>query len=282
MTPLACAADFKFVEKIVIDSGSSFAMGMKALPKEKRGYLFAIYAYCRLLDDIADEEGLQKDKLENLALWQEKVDLLLQGKPSCEVTRILHDGIQIYALPTDEFYHLIKGMKADVLGPIQGPTWQELENYCRQVAVSVGLLSIPIFGRSDEIAKQFAFELGHALQLTNILRDVAEDSQENRLYLPREPLEEKGISCKPQEAILADLSYSMDEVAKKTQTHYQNADRLLKEGGAENLQPALMMMAVYRKLFEKLQKRGWQTLSPRMRLSTTEKAFVVMKYLTVG
>lgn len=279
---LATQSDIRYVEDIVTQSKSSFAMGMKALPRDRRGYLFAIYAYCRILDDIADEPGSKDEKLQDLDTWEKRVDEFIDGKPGCEVTRVLHDAVLNYDLPKEEFYLLIEGMKADVLGPIQGPTWDELHSYCRQVAVSVGLLSLPIFGRTDAVAKQFGIELGHALQLTNILRDVAEDSTDDRLYLPRESLVQHGISCLASEAVNSDLSKVMAEVASKTQEHYENADRLLAEGGSKNLQPALMMMAVYRKLFEKLQRRGWHRITPRMRLTTTEKAFVIMKHLTLG
>lgn len=279
---LATQSDFQFVENMVTQSKSSFAMGMKALPRDRRGYLFAIYAYCRILDDIADEAGLRDQKLADLDLWKKRVDNMISGKPECEITRVLHDAMQNYDLPHDELYQVIEGMKADVLGPIQAPTWPELQTYCRQVAVSVGLLSLPVFGRTDDLAKQFGVELGHALQLTNILRDVSEDSLEGRLYLPRELLEKNNISYLAEEAVTADLSNVMAEVANKAQEHYENADRILSESGSKNLQPALLMMAVYRKLFEKMQRRGWHKITPRMRLSTTEKAFAVMKYLTWG
>ena len=267
----ATLSDFRYVEDVVRRAKSSFALGMKALPEGRRGYLFAIYAYCRVLDDIADEEDTVENKLLKLKDWRKKVDEMLHGRPSCEITRVLCDGIEKHNIPTEELYHLLDGMEADANGPIQSPTWDELYQYCRQVAVSVGLLSLPVFGRSDEGAQKFGLEVGYALQLTNILRDVAEDWEIKRLYVPAI----HGVD----NVNSPNLHLAMAEIADKAQAHYEKAENLLPEIGTENLQPALMMMAVYKKIFEKMKKRGWHKITPRVRLSTAEKAFTVMQYL---
>jgi len=267
----ATLKDFRVVEEIVQQAHSSFALGMKALPEGRRGYLFAVYAYCRILDDIADEEGTKEFKRSELKKWHQKVDELVAGKPSCAVTRILCDAIDLHKIPTEELYLLLEGMEADANGPIQSPTWDELYEYCRKVAVSVGLLSLPIFGRIDKGAQDFALELGYALQFTNILRDVAEDWEDERFYLPSP----EGINS-------PHLSTVMSEVAAKTDEHYKKAEDLLSEIGSDHLQPALMMMEVYRTLFEKLKRRGWHKITPRMRLSIFEKGFVMAKCLARG
>lgn len=267
----ATLKDFRYVEEIVQQAHSSFALGMKALPEGRRGYLFAIYAYCRVLDDIADEEDLVENKIKDLQDWRDKVDQLIAGHPSCAITRILADAITLHHIPINELYLLIDGMEADAKGPIQSPTWDELYKYCRQVAVSVGLLSLPIFGRTDKGAQDFGLELGYALQLTNILRDVEEDWEIDRLYVPAI----YGVS----DITSPNLSLALGEMAEKVEGHYQKADQILSKIGRDNLKPALMMMVVYRKLFEKMKKRGWQTITPRMRLSKAEKALSVMKCL---
>ncbi|MDV7338782.1 squalene/phytoene synthase family protein [Terasakiella sp. A23] len=274
----ATQSDFQLVEEIVQNAHSSFSLGMKALPAGRRGYLFAIYAYCRVLDDIADEEGSEESKLGELANWRNKIDQTLEGKPDCSITRILCDAVSKFSIPTIELYKLIDGMEADARGPIQKPSWDELYDYCRCVAVSVGLLSLPIFGRDDEEAQAFAIELGFALQLTNILRDVAEDWEIERLYLPAESLDEHqvdGIASSSLHKVLKDVSIKID-------AHYEKAEQILKSCGQENLRPAMMMMAVYKQLFEKMKRRGWHQIEPRVRLSTMEKAMTVTKMLAFG
>lgn len=268
-------SDFEYVENVVRQARSSFSLGMKALPKERRGYLFAVYAYCRILDDIADSDAPQKSKIAQLDEWKDKVDQFLNQQPNCAVTRILSEATQRFQLPENEFYQLIEGMKADVLGPIQRPNWAMLYDYCRKVAVSVGLLSLPLFGRTDQGAQEFAIEVGYALQLTNILRDVVEDDQIGRLYLPEEALQTYHVN----DLNSPNLALVLAEVADKAQTHYQNAENKLKVIGSKNLKPALLMKEAYQKIFKKMQRRGWHKITPRMGLSKTEKAFLVMEFL---
>ncbi len=273
---LPSSADFEYVENIVCEAKSSFALGMKALPKDRRGYLFAIYAYCRMLDDIADCHQSREEKLKQLNEWRVKITQLIEGKPSCAVTRILYEAIDQYGLPEGEFYQLIDGMEADVLGPIYGPCWDDLYDYCRKVAVSVGLLSLPIFGRTDKGAQDFALELGYALQFTNILRDIVEDDQVGRLYLPQESLQKHHV----EGIVSPNLNLVLADVAVKTEQHYKNAEKLLKQIGSRNLKPAVLMKEAYKKIFKKMQRRGWRKITPRMGLSKTEKAFLVMEFLT--
>jgi len=269
------STDFEYVENVVRAAKSSFAMGMKALPKDRRGYLFAIYAYCRMLDDIADTPLPREEKLQQLNEWRVKVTQLIEGKPSCAITRILCEAIKRYDVPKGEFYQLIDGMEADVLGPIHAPCWADLYDYCRKVAVSVGLLSLPIFGRTDQGAQDFALELGYALQLTNILRDVVEDDQVGRLYLPQESLQKHQV----EGIVSPNLNLVLADVAVKTEQHYKNAEKLLKQIGSTNLKPAVLMKQAYQKIFKKMQRRGWRKITPRMGLSKTEKAFLVMELL---
>ncbi|GGF51717.1 hypothetical protein GCM10011332_01150 [Terasakiella brassicae] len=270
------SADFEYVENIVCEAKSSFALGMKALPKDRRGYLFAIYAYCRMLDDIADNALPREEKLKKLNEWRTKVTQLIVGKPSCAITRILCEAIDQYDVPKDELYQLIDGMEVDILGPIHAPSWDDLYDYCRKVAVSVGLLSLPIFGRTDQGAQDFAQELGYALQLTNILRDVVEDDQVGRLYLPQESLQKHQV----EGIVSPNLNLVLADVAEKTEQHYKNAEKLLRQIGSANLKPAVLMKQAYQKIFKKMQHRGWHQMTPRMSLSKTEKAFLVMEFLT--
>ncbi len=272
----ALPSDFHYVENIVLQAKSSFAMGMKSLPKDRRGYLFAIYAYCRVLDDIADGEGTQGEKIAKLEKWQARVDGLTQGHAQCEITRILADAVEIHHIPTEELYKLIKGMRTDIMGPVFKPSWDELYEYCRDVAVSVGLLSLPLFGRRDVGAQKFATELGFALQLTNILRDIEEDYDDNRVYLPREAMEEFDV----EDLSSPNLSAVLKQVAVRANHHYDNAECLLSEIGKESLGPALLMKAVYQKLLQKMKARGWHKISPRMRLSMPEKALIIMKHMS--
>jgi len=267
--------DFRYVESVVKQARSSFAIGMKALPKDRRGYLFAIYAYCRILDDIADGDLSAENKITELNIWQAKIDHMLCGQAECEVTRILSEAMERYNLPKAEFYHLLDGMRTDAHHSVQPDDWTALYQYCRQVAVSVGLLSLPIFGRTDDGAQEFAIELGYALQLTNILRDVAEDDEDGRVYLPKDLMQKHDT----RDIASPNLPRVLEEIALRTREHYQRVNAMLETIGTENLTPAILMKNAYYKLFLKMERRGWRHLRPRMRLSTTEKAILVMESL---
>lgn len=277
---LASQQDKKHVEQIVVQAKSSFAMGMQILAPEDRPYLFAIYAFARTLDDIADAPVDRLEKCAKLADWRQKVEDLPVGKTSCSITRLLHDALEHYDIPHHELISLIEGMEMDANGPVVAPTWDELYGYCRRVAVSVGLLSLPVFGRNDKEAESFAEELGYALQLTNILRDIEEDCINGRIYIPKEELDKVHIPPAPEILLKQEnLKSALGRVSLVCDSHFANAQKILDTGRRDNLRPAIIMMIFYQRLFEKMKARGWQKISPRMRLNKLEKGLLFVEAL---
>ena len=188
LTPEAAALHAR---EVVTKSGTSFGLGMKILPKARREAMFAIYAFCREIDDIADEGGTHAEKIAGLNGWRDEIERLYAGAPTYPTARALAGPIEQFDLPKEEFILLIEGMEMDANGPVVAPSWEELFAYCRRVAGAVGLLSMRAFGApNNQTADRFALSLADALQTTNILRDVREDAEMGRLYLPR-PLLEK-------------------------------------------------------------------------------------------
>ncbi|MCW9039825.1 MAG: squalene/phytoene synthase family protein, partial [Rhodospirillales bacterium] len=181
------------VQSEVKAAGSSFYWAMRLLPPDRREAMFAIYSLCRELDDIADGDEAAESKLDRLGAWREAIKTLPIGVSASPVVRSLSRATIRHNLPSVEFEELIKGMETDARGSVCAPSMKELMGYCRQVAGSVGLLSIAVFGRSDPAAQRFAIKLGEALQLTNILRDIEEDAGRGRLYLPEECLHDAGV-----------------------------------------------------------------------------------------
>ncbi|MFN0023483.1 MAG: squalene/phytoene synthase family protein [Parvularculaceae bacterium] len=172
-------------------SGTSFAAGMAILPKPRRAAMHAIYAFCREVDDIADDPALSAgDKRARLADWRQEIDRLYQGRATYSAAVALVEPVRAFDLPRGEFLMMIDGMEMDADGPIVAPSFERLFAYTRRVAGAVGLLSMPVFGAPKGAASdRFALALGDALQLTNILRDIAEDAGVGRVYLPAELLE---------------------------------------------------------------------------------------------
>ena len=156
-------------------SGSSFYAAMRILPKAQREAMFAIYGFCRQVDDIADSTGPREERRAALEAWRSGIDALYQGQPTAQ-TRDLLQPVRQFGLDKDDFLAVIDGMEMDVLADIRAPSWAELDLYCDRVASAVGRLSVRIFGLAPEPGRELAHHLGRALQLTNILRDLDEDA----------------------------------------------------------------------------------------------------------
>lgn len=256
---LPCAqADLDHVERIVTASGTSFARGMKVLPAARRQAMFAIYAFCREVDDIADGDAGVADPLQALQEWHERVDRLYQGETHDALDRVLVATIFRFSLRAEDFHAIIDGMAMDCGTPIVAPDEKTLDLYCDRVASAVGRLSVRAFGDSSQAADTVSKHLGRALQLTNILRDIAEDSGRDRLYLPAELLGRFDVPTDPKEALYA---HGLDGVARilaqRAHDHFREAQRAMKNCNQTAMRPARMMAASYEPVLTALEKRGW-------------------------
>jgi len=271
------------VSQIVDASGSSFRHGMRSLPTSRREAMYTIYAFCRVIDDIADDDGLpQDDRLQALQNWEQILKAIEQGHRPNVQTPLIEAMIDVHArfgLDIEECQALITGMKTDVLGPVIRPSEDEFVLYCRRVAVSVGLLCLPIMGATDTHAKTFAHELGHALQCVNIVRDVAEDAALGRCYLPHELLEEFGITNLSPDAIVAhpNIGKARAIIAARARMHFRNAHAALTEYNYEALRPARLMMVGYRDVLDRIEAAGFDKLSKPNKLPKWKKLFLLAK-----
>lgn len=267
------------IKGIVCRSKSSFYWAMRLLPRPQREAMFALYAYCRELDDIADEGGV--DKLERLAAWRDEIAALYAGQPRHVISRALAGPIDRFGLDRTEFEELIAGMEMDVRGEMIAPDWPGLRLYCRRVAGAVGMLAVHIFGCRDAPARRFAESLGEALQLTNILRDLAEDARLGRLYLPREALDQAGIPVRDPHAVLAHpaLPAACGAIASRAEEKFAEAEGLLRQCNRSRLRPALIMMGTYRRLLARLCRGGWTHPERRPRLGGLEMLWIALRTL---
>ena len=174
---------------------------MRVLPGERRRAMYAIYAFCREVDDVADEPGEIADKRRALAGWREEIRRLYAGRPTQPTTRALLGPVQRFGLPQDEFFAVIDGMEADAAPTVRMRTLDDLLSYCRKVAGAVGMLSVHAFGVPQDPGPRIAEALGNAFQLTNILRDLKEDSALQRLYVPLDLLGKRDIDAKSLDAV---------------------------------------------------------------------------------
>ena len=279
-SPTEHAADLNHVRSIVARSGSSFISGMRVLPRPRREAMYAIYAFCREVDDIADTPGDLSGRLDRLDKWRHEITELYAGRPTHPISRALRRPIESYVLPQSEFHAIVDGMEMDLRGVMRAPSMTELETYCRRVAGAVGLLSMCVFGAAQREAQEIALTLGEALQLTNILRDLLEDAALNRLYLPSELLESHGIHSRDPSGVLSHpaLSLVCAELAAQARIRFGQTQVLLKSCDRRRLKPCILMMAVYQQILTKLERRNWQNLAEPVRVSRVEKLWIFARY----
>ncbi len=280
MTPLgAAASDLQEVEALVQRAGTSFYRGMKVLAADRRAAMYAIYAFCRMVDDVADEPGPPGEKIAGLAAWRGRIAGLYAGRAEDAVTRVLLPAVQRYALRQDDFMAVIDGMQMDAESVIVAPGLAELDLYCDRVAAAVGRLSVRAFGDASPAADEVAWHLGRALQLTNILRDVAEDAARGRLYLPREWLRDAGVPANPAAALRhPGLPAVCARMAADARRHFTEAHAAMRRCAPRAMRPARLMGASYAALLHRLERRGWTRLEQPVRVPKWQKLLIALRY----
>jgi presqualene diphosphate synthase len=257
---------------------SSFYLGMRLMPKAEREAMFAVYAFNRAVDDIADEgDAPQRVRLAELDEWRSAIDELYSGLPSAP---FLAPVIARYGLRKADFLAVIEGMAMDVVGTSFAPDLPTLDLYCDRVAAAVGRLSIKIFGMDEVPGFELAHHLGRALQLTNILRDLNEDADVGRLYLPREFLAEAGIDSRDPHEVLAHptIGRVCSAMAQIAHRHYRKAEDVLRARPRGLLRAPRLMSAVYARILSKMEQAGWRTPQHRVRLGRGPLLLIALRY----
>ncbi|MEO0994940.1 MAG: squalene/phytoene synthase family protein [Pseudomonadota bacterium] len=258
--------------EITARAGTSFGPGMRILPAERRRGMWALYAFSRVIDDIADEDWPLAEKHRLLDAWREEIAALYAGRPVSTIGHALAGIVARWDLPEAEFLALIDGMQMDADGPIVAPPETVLRLYTRRVAGAVGLLSMRIFGAwRDDVSERFALALADAFQLTNILRDIEADAEMGRLYLPAELLAAHGIPPDPAKAAAHPaLPAAAAELGRAARAEFATARGLIGAHARLRIAPALVMMGVYAAYLARMEAVGFAR-GARVRLSKAEK-----------
>jgi phytoene synthase len=275
-------ADYERCAQVTRRSRSSFYYAFILLPAERRRALYAVYAFCRFIDDIADDESIREPAL-LLQRWREELDRVYAGTPTRALSRALADSARRFNIPRALFEEIINGVEMD-LSRKRYQSWEELRPYCWRVASALGLICIEIFGYRNPSAKLYAENLGLALQLTNILRDVREDADRGRIYLPLEDLARFNVS---EEEILRGV-YSptfislMDFEARRARELYALAQSELAAEDRATLLTAEAMRLIYAALLERIIRSNYRVLDRRHSLSAPHKLYLVGRAWAVG
>ncbi|MDA8249504.1 MAG: presqualene diphosphate synthase HpnD [Rhodospirillales bacterium] len=278
--PLGAAqADLEAVTALVRAAGTSFYRGMRVLPPDRRHAMYAIYAFCRIVDDIADSDAALAQKIPALDGWRARIDGLWQGATDGPVTRVLARAIAAFPLRQPDFHAVIDGMQMDCATAIVAPDLAELDLYCDRVAVAVGRLSVRAFGDASAAADEVAHGLGRALQLTNILRDLSEDAARGRLYLPREWLDAAGVPHHPAAALAHPaLAVVCGKLARRAHGYFAEAATAMRRCDARAMRPARLMGATYAAILARVERRGWRDLDAPAKLPKWQKLWIALRY----
>lgn len=268
-------------ESITHKSASNLALAFVLLPKEKRAAMSALYAFCREVDDVADEESEPiAERRTKLAAWRADIRTACEnGAPRFAVNCELQPFIARHRLPFELFDELLKGVEMD-LDVNRYQDYEQLEQYCYRVASVVGLLSIEIFGYQNPGCREYAVHLGKALQFTNILRDVRGDAERGRIYLPLSELAKHGVQ--PEELLRFEYTERFRQLAEsmaaRASDFYRHARESLPVEDRRSMATAELMGSVYRRLLAKLEHKQFNVFGTEVtRLNKLQKAALVFR-----
>jgi phytoene synthase len=272
----------RYTARATRSSRTSFYYSFLLLPREERRAIYAIYAFCRAADDVADGPGDPAEKARGLLEWREELSRCYAGEPRHPVTEALLSAVRRYSLPREHFEGILDGMSSD-LTRLRYESFAELQGYCHQVASLVGLLCVEVFGYRDPGSRDYARELGLAFQLTNILRDLGRDAGEGRIYLPREDLLRFSV---PEEDLLAGrvtpaFREMMTFQVARTRDRYARADALLPEQDRRALFAARIMARIYQGVLTEIERMGYDVFRRHAGIGTARKIRIALgTYLT--
>jgi phytoene synthase len=268
----------KFVSRLTRKSRSNFFYAFLCLPRPQREALYAVYAFCRIVDDAVDVGQDQAAKRKELERWRAEIAQVFDGSPAHPAAQRLQEAVKLFPIPREALNEIIAGVEMD-LDRSTYETFDELFPYCYRVASAVGLCCIEIFGYSDVRAREYAVNLGVALQLTNIMRDVQPDARAGRVYLPQEDLERFGVAA----ADLAAGRYTpeflrlMEYEAVRAHDYYERAWAALPRSDEHRLFAAEIMGRTYFALLETIERRRFQVFGARVSVPTPRKLSIALR-----
>lgn len=271
------AAAYAHCRAIAHKHGANFSVGFRFLPRVKRRAVYAAYAFCRVADDLADEDDHGTEhRLRALAEWQRELDACYAGSPSDPITIALADALQHFDIPKSAFVALIDGCRQDMV-KTRYATFDELLHYCELVATSISDISLSIFGYRTRDAVAHGRNLAIALQLTNVTRDIGDDLTRDRIYLPAAELQEFGVDERDLFARAENdrVRRLIEFQIARAEGYFREAEPLLHELDFDARFPTLLMGSVYATVLAKLREDPLIAIRKRLRLSPLQKMLVI-------
>ncbi len=269
-------------QRVAREQAKNFYYAFRTLPSPKRKAIYAVYAFCRLCDDIADEGGTLEEQRRRFALTREMLANSLDsgepgdpGNPLPREFTALQDATAVFGIPPAYYEQVIRGVETDLVKS-RFSSFAELKDYCYGVASVVGLICIEIFGYDDESAKEYAVDMGIAMQLTNILRDVKEDAGRDRIYIPLDEMERFGYTeDELKRGVVNDafrqlIAFQVD----RARAYYASSSRLFSLVSTESRACPRVLHAAYRAILDRIESSDYDVFSRRIGLTKTEKLMI--------
>jgi phytoene synthase len=268
----------EYCQQKAAQSGSSFYNSFRFLEPERRRAITALYAFCREVDDVVDEVTDPQVARVKLAWWRAQVSAIYDGTPQHPVALALKPIVRRFVIPQSHLQAVIDGMTMD-LEQNRYLDFAALEQYCHNVAGVVGLMSAEVFGYEDPATRDYAHNLGIAFQLTNIIRDVGEDAQRGRIYLPQDELSRFGVTAQDlfQRRVTPGFRALMEFQITRARSFYGKAMASLPARDRRAQRPGLIMAAIYQALLAEIERDGFQVLDRRIGLTAVRKAWLAWK-----
>src|SRR5215813_12582584 len=264
--------------KIARATGSNFYYSFLLLPRAQRHAIKNVYAFCRLLDDVVDEDPTGRDPYAELEFWRGEVESVFQGSPTSEFGEELLATVEEFDLPKEPFLDLIDGMEMDLKWHSY-QTFADLREYCYRAASAVGLICIEIFGYESARTREYAVNLGLALQLTNILRDLQEDIARDRIYIPLEDLERFGYSERDLRAFRYNQPFIelMKFETQRARSYFAKAASSLPEQDRRSMFAAEIMSTIYREILESMPRVQYDVFRNRLAIPKKRRMKIALE-----
>jgi 15-cis-phytoene synthase len=278
----ALAASYHYCETVARREARNFYPAFRLLPKPQRLGMCALYTFMRIADDLSDEAGPTEEKRQRLAQWRRGLEAALAGHCQHPAHAALHDTVERYGIPREYLHAVLDGVEMD-LEPVVYETFAELRLYCYRVASVVGLACIHIWGFDCAECKKYAEDAGIAFQLTNILRDLGEDAERGRVYLPREDLARFDYDGQSLKAGIRNQAYRelVRFEVERAREYYRSSWPLVARLAPSGRAVFLLMARTYRGLLDEIERRDYDVFSRRVRVSRWRKLMLALGVLPV-
>ena len=279
MTTDDCPSPPEAVERA---SRSSFYAAMRIMPRDQREAMYEIYSFCRAVDDIADDGGPREERLAGLRHWRADIDALYASRAPPALGALAR-VVRGFDLGREDFLAIIDGMEMDVVSTMRAPDLATLDLYCDRVASAVGRLCVRVFGMEREPGLALAHHLGRALQLTNILRDLDEDAEMGRLYLPREALHAAGITEVEPRSVLSSpaIDKACAPLVVRAKEHFAKSETIMAASRRRTVRTPRVMAAAYRSMLDAMIARGWRAPRTPVRLRKSQLIWIVLRHAII-